>query len=90
MALDNSIITNNLTTLKEELLILNTKKQKLESIINGYTTIQEIEEKIPNDKGGYDVTTKIPNIRNLSKILLVQERQLTFTDCNEKFTNRNK
>lgn len=90
MELDNKLITNNLKILKDELRIVNTQKIKLEEIINGYYSIQEIEEKIPNNKGGYDLIKKTPNIRNLSKTLLVQEREITYTDCNEKFTNRSK
>lgn len=90
MELDNDLITENLKITKNELIILNTQKSKLENIINGYNSIQEVEEKIPNDKGGYDLIKKTPNIRNLSKILLQKEREITYEDCNEKFTNRNK
>lgn len=90
MELDNVLIKTNLKTLKDELRILNTQKSKLENIISGYGSIDEIEESIPNSTGGYDLTKKTPNIRNLSKNLLTQERQITYTDCNEKFTDRNK
>lgn len=90
MAIDNTLIEKNLNTIKDEIRILNTKKTKLENLLNGYTSILEIKENIPNDKGGYDVVKKTPNRRNLSTTHLTQERQLTYEDCNTKFTNRNK
>ena len=86
MALDNSVINDNLTKLNTEISIVDGTLKTLSSLKSAFTKIQISQKRVSNNTGGYDIIPTIPNPNNLSKDDNDKIRQIIYDDSVEKIS----
>jgi len=89
MAIDNSVIDENLIKLKTEISTVNSTLKTFVALESAFTKIQSFEKRVSNDTGGYDIIPTIPNPNNLSEDDNEQVRQIIYDDAVEKFSKLN-
>lgn len=89
MAIDDSVIDNNLSKLTTEIIIVNSTLKTLTDLQKSFTKIQLFNKNVANDKGGYDVVPTIPNPNQYSEEDNDKVRQIIYDDSIEKISKLN-
>ena len=89
MAIEDSVIDDNLSKLNDEITTVNSTLKTLNELKNAFTKIQIFDKRVSNDNGGYDVIPTIPNPNQYSEEDNDKIRQIIYDDSIEKISKLN-